>query len=125
MIEGDRITELANEPEKVMTPSASGRGQEFVRCPKCRLALWSHYSSAGPVIKFVRVGTLDQPDHLPPDIHIFTSTKQPWIALAPGKPVVKNYYDRNEHWPAESLARYEALLPAIEAYRLGREAANA
>src|ERR1700685_4609376 len=71
MIESDRVVNLAAEPEIIDTPSNSGRGQKIARCPKCRVAIWSNYSGAGPVIRFVRVGTLDAPDHLPPDIHIF------------------------------------------------------
>ncbi len=74
------------------------------------MALWSHYAGAGDTVCFVRVGTLDEPDRLPPDIHIFTSSKLPWIVLPPGVPAAEEYYDRNEHWPEESLARRRALL---------------
>jgi hypothetical protein len=63
-------------------------------------------------VHFVRVGTLDEPDRLPPDIHIYTSTKQPWVALPPGVPAVPEYYDRNKYWPKESLERRDALLAA-------------
>ena len=65
----------------------------------------------------MRVGTLDDPDRLPPDIHIFTASKQPWVVLDPATPAVSEYYDRERHWPAASLARRAALLPRIEAYR--------
>jgi hypothetical protein len=119
MIEAERVTLLAGEPELVDTPSASGRGQKIARCPKCRIAVWSHYAGAGPAVCFIRVGTLDQPDHLPPDIHIFTSSKQPWVALPPGVTAVPEYYDRNQHWPAESLARREALVAKLKAQREG------
>ena len=117
MIEADRVTLLAGAPELVDTPSESGRGQKIARCPKCRIAVWSHYAGAGPTVCFVRIGTLDQPDHLPPDIHIFTASKQPWVVLAPGVPAVPEYYDRNQHWPPESLARREALLAKLAALR--------
>jgi hypothetical protein len=76
------------------------------------------------LIRFVRVGTLDLPDHLPPDIHIFTASKQPWVVIPPGTPAVPEYYEREKHWPAESLARRQAILPGIEQYqaalRIGR-----
>jgi hypothetical protein len=117
MIEADRVTLLGAEPEMVDTPSASGSGQKIARCPKCRIALWSHYAGAGPLVRFVRVGTLDTPDHLPPDIHIFTASKQPWVVLPPDMPAVPEYYEREQYWPAESLARRQALLPRIEAYQ--------
>ena len=110
MIESDRLTLLAGTPTKVHTPSASGAGQQIWRCSQCWVALWSHYAGAGPSVSFVRVGTLDDPDRLPPDIHIFTASKQPWVVLPPGTPAVPEYYDRKQLWPAESLARREALL---------------
>ena len=110
MIEADRVTLLSGEPEMVDTPSESGKGQLIARCPRCRIALWSHYAGAGPVLKFMRVGTLDNPDLLPPDVHIFTRSKQPWVVLPAGMPAVEEYYDREKLWPAESLARRKALL---------------
>jgi hypothetical protein len=115
MIEADRVTLLAGAPEVVDTPSESGRGQKIARCPKCRIAVWSNYPGAGPHVRFVRVGTLDEPDRLPPDIHIFTMSKQPWVVLPPDMPAVAEYYDRNKYWPPESLARREALLARIAA----------
>jgi len=109
MIEADRVERLGGEVEVVDTPTLSGKGQKISRCPKCRIALWSNYSGAGPTVHFVRVGTLDEPDRLPPDIHIFTMSKQPWVALPAGVPAVEEYYDRNELWPQESLDRFSTL----------------
>ena len=119
LIEAERMANLAGEPELVQTPSNSGKGQIIARCPKCRIALWSHYAGAGPVISFVRVGTLDNPDLLPPDIHIFTQSKQPWIVIPQGTPSVSEYYDRQQYWPAASLARRAAMLALIKAHRSG------
>jgi hypothetical protein len=110
MIEADRVIVLTGEPEVVLTPSNSGKGQKIVRCPICRIALWSHYAGAGDAVRFVRVGTLDEPDRLPPDIHIFTGSKQPWVVLPQGTPAVAEYYDREQYWPQESLERRRALL---------------
>jgi len=109
MIEADRVALLAGAPEFIATPSASGKGQQIARCPVCRIALWSHYAGAGSTVSFIRVGTLDDPDRFPPDIHIFTSSKQPWVVLPAGVPAVPEYYDRRQHWPAASLERREAL----------------
>jgi hypothetical protein len=117
MIEADYVIHLGTEPEIIDTPSNSGKGQKIARCPKCRVAVWSNYGGAGPIIRFVRVGTLDTPDHLPPDIHIFTSSKQSWVRLPADIPSVPEYYNRESHWPPESLARHRLLLSKIEAYR--------
>jgi hypothetical protein len=110
LIEADRVDVVAGAPEAVMTPSESGRGQKISRCPSCRVALWSTYSGAGDLVHFVRVGTLLDPDCLSPDIHIFTSSKQPWVVLPPHTPAVPEYYDLNDYWPKESLQRRQALV---------------
>jgi hypothetical protein len=110
MIEAERVVLLKGEPQIVDTPSNSGKGQKIARCPVCRIAVWSNYAGAGDKVRFVRVGTLDDPDRLPPDIHIFTASKQPWVVLPPGTPAVEEYYDRKNHWPRASLERREALM---------------
>ena len=112
MIEADRVALLQGDVEVVDTPSNSGAGQKISRCPRCRIAVWSHYAGAGDALRFVRVGTLDEPDRLPPDIHIFTASKQPWVLLPPGTPAVPEYYKASEMWPADSLARRAALQAA-------------
>ena len=109
IIEADRVALLKGSPEAVDTPSESGKGQKIVRCPDCRIALWSNYAGAGDVLNFIRVGTLDEPDRLSPDAHIYTASKQPWVLLPPGIPAFERYYNRKELWPKESLARLRAL----------------
>jgi Uncharacterized conserved protein len=110
MIETARLQLLHGAPRLVNTPSLSGKGQRIARCPDCQVALWSHYAGAGTLLSFVRVGSLREPARLPPDIHIFTSTRQPWVTLPEGVPAVAEYYERTRYWPAASLARLEALL---------------
>jgi hypothetical protein len=80
------------------------------------VAVWSNYSSAGPITRFIRVGTLDNPDLLAPDIHIFTASKQPWVVIPKDVPAFSEYYDRELYWPKESLIRRQAILPAVEAH---------
>ena len=115
MIESDRVQLLQGEVELIDTPSNSGKGQLVARCPQCRVAVWSHYSGAGKAVSFVRVGTLDEPASMPPDVHIFTASKQPWVVLDTGTPAVAEYYKASELWPAESLARRAALMARGEA----------
>ncbi|HYC63562.1 MAG TPA: GFA family protein, partial [Reyranellaceae bacterium] len=107
MIEADRVELTAGQPEAVMTPSASGKGQKIWRCPNCKIAVWSNYSGAGDAVRFVRVGTLDE--KMPPDIHIFTSTKQPWVVIPEGAKAVPEFYKMSETWPKESLERRAAM----------------
>ncbi len=109
LIEADRVTLTAGRAEPVVTPSASGKGQIIHRCPMCHVAVWSNYAGAGELLNFIRVGTLDNPDLLPPDIHIFTSSKQPWVALDGTIPVMLGYYPRESYWPAASVARHRSM----------------
>ena len=74
---------------------------------------------------FLRVGTLDNPDALSPDIHIFTESKQPWIVLPPGAPAVPDYYDRKKYWSRESLVRWQAIQPLIEEYQRSNRRSDA
>jgi hypothetical protein len=108
VIEADRVELLAGEVDVVDTPSASGRGQKIARCGTCRVALWSNYAQGGDS-RFIRVGTLDDPTLCPPDIHIYTSTRQPWVVLPAGARAFPEFYRPAEQWSAESLERWSAL----------------
>jgi hypothetical protein len=110
MIEADRVQLLEGDVTVIETPSESGKGQRISRCPICGIALWSNYFGAGDAIRFVRIGTLDEPENFPPDIHIYTASKQPWLTLPPQTHAVAEYYRASERWPAESLERRAALL---------------
>ena len=109
LIESDRVETIAGAPEPLMTPSESGKGQQIWRCPDCRVALWSNYGGAADRLRFVRVGTLDDSGALPPDVHIYTRSKLPWVILPDGVPAFEAYYDSKSLWPAASLERRKAL----------------
>lgn len=110
MIEADQVRLLEGEVSIIDTPSNSGKGQRISRCPTCQIAVWSNYAGAGDAVRFVRVGTLDEPERLRPDIHIFTASKQPWVVLPADTPSTTEYYKASEQWPQESLQRRAALL---------------
>ena len=109
LIESDRVEMIKGTPEPVLTPSESGKGQQIWRCASCRVALWSNYGGATDILRFVRVGTLDTPGDLPPDIHIYIRSKLPWVQLPEGVPAVEAYYDSKTLWPEASLARRKVL----------------
>ena len=115
LIEADRVQLLEGELVECHTPSASGKGQRIARCASCHVALWSHYAygAIGERLRFVRVGTLDDPSRVPPDIHIFTASKAAWLPLPPDAPSSEGYYRAADHWPASSLARRKALFDAV------------
>lgn len=113
VIERDRIELLGAVPERIENPSASGRGQPILRCPVCKVAVWSHYSSAGDKAAFIRVGTLDDPNRCPPDVHIYTASKQAWVTLPEGATVYPEFYppaDLPAVWGEAGLERWRKLM---------------
>ena len=109
LVETNHVDTLTGDPRAHDLPSESGNGQTIWRCPQCGVALWSHYAALRTLLAFVRVGTLDDPDAFPPDLHIYTESKQPWLALPPDRPSFPGFYSRSATWPPDSLARYAAL----------------
>jgi hypothetical protein len=107
LIEADRVELAQGEPRSVEVPRDDGSTQEIFRCPECQVALYSRYGH--PAVSFVRAGTLDDPAGVSPDVHIFTRSRLPWVALPESIPAFDVYYDMNELWPAESLERVRAL----------------
>jgi hypothetical protein len=107
LIEADRVEVLDGRPAVVSVPRSGGKKQKVWRCPTCQIALFSQYTS--PQVRFVRAGTLDEPESVAPDVHIFTRSKLPWVELPEGVPAFNVYYDTKKLWPATSLQRLEAL----------------
>jgi len=85
--------------------------------------MWNEHGSRTAITRYVRVGTLDEPDRLPPQAHIFVRSKQAWLTLGAGTPAFSAYYDAAKLWPAESLARY-AQAKAIKAAKSTRTAST-
>jgi hypothetical protein len=99
----------AAEPQAVRVPRDDGSMQTIYRCPSCQVAVFSEYRR--PEVLFVRAGTLDDPSVVAPDVHIFTRSKLPWVALPDSVPSFEFYYDSETLWPPDSLARLKAVLP--------------
>lgn len=108
LVETDEI-EVTGALECVAMPSPSGRGHDIYRCPACQVAVWSDYGKR-PFLRFVRVGTLDDPDAVAPDVHIFTRSKVPWVRLPEGVPACDIFYDMMIFWPPEALERRRVML---------------
>ena len=108
LIEADRVELLEGEPQPVAVPRDDGSTQTIYRCPTCQVAVYSEYGR--PEVLFVRAGTLDDPSAITPDVHIFTRSKVPWVALPDAAPAFDVYYDSKKLWPSESLERRDAVL---------------
>jgi hypothetical protein len=108
LIEADRVELLSGNVEGVTVPTDSGRPHVICRCPSCKVAVWSNYGGVDK-LRFVRIGTLEEPAALTPDVHIYVRSKLPWIALPQGVPAFDAYYDSKKHWPPASLDRRRAI----------------
>lgn len=108
LIETDRI-EMEGEPQPIGMPTDSGKPHRIFRCPHCQTALWSEYGGLEK-LRFVRVGTLDEPSAVSPDVHIYIRSKLPWVKLPPEVPAFEAYYKASEVWPKEALERRRRAL---------------
>jgi hypothetical protein len=108
LIETDRLDFFGASPVAIGVPTDSGKSHRIFRCEACETALCSEYGGVEK-LRFVRVGTLDAPHALSPDVHIHTRSKVPWVALPAGVPAFETYYDSKLLWPAESLKRRAAI----------------
>jgi len=112
LFEADKVKVKQGSIEEISTPSPSGKGQTIARCPDCKTAVWSNYDMGGikKRIRFIRVGTLDNPEKMPPDVHIFTASKQKWVNLSQEKNVCEIYYKYSEVWSEENNAIRKQLM---------------
>lgn len=102
MIEANHVEVTAGATERVA-------GSE--RCPRCKVELWAYHRKFGAALRFVRVGTLDRGEDVPPDAHFFTRSKHPWIALPPGIAAFATLPESDGTlWSAEAQARFEAAM---------------
>lgn len=108
IIETKNVKLLRGRPKAVPVPRASGP-HDIYRCRRCGVAVWSDYGNH-PAIRFVRVGTLDDPGVLRPDMHIYTRAKAPWLKLPKGTPAFRDYYKTSKVWPKNSYKRLKAAL---------------
>ena len=109
LIETNLLEQMSGDALPYSMPTDSGRPHLVFRCPDCGTATWSEYGGISK-LRFVRVGTLDDPTALSPDVHIYTRSKLPWVVLPPDIPAFPAYYRSSEVWPAASLQRRKAAL---------------
>ena len=110
ILETSAIKMLRGKVRAVPVPRAFAP-HDIYRCPKCQVALWSDYGHRSQ-LRFVRVGTLDEPRAIRPDIHIYTETKVPWLKLPKGRPAFREYYDLKKVWPRQSQQRLKKAMAA-------------
>jgi len=92
-------------PKSFRLAGGTGKHHDVFFCDTCGTTLWSRYGVAPGDALFVRAGTLDAPETVRPDVHIFTRSKVPWLELPAGVRTFKDAYRIEDVWSAESLKR--------------------
>jgi hypothetical protein len=100
-----KFVEAGLIPKSFRLTAGTGKPHDVFFCDKCGTYLWSFYHAAPGDCLFVRAGTLDQPEKVKPDVHIFTRSKLPWLSLPKEVPAFETFYKIDQVWPGESKER--------------------
>lgn len=76
----------AVEPELLLVASEGSQKGRMWWCSRCATKLYADHHLAPDDTRYLRVGTLDTGESLPPRAHFFTRSKHPWIVLPPDLP---------------------------------------
>jgi hypothetical protein len=96
-------------PQSFLLEAGGGKNHEVFFCGKCGAHVWSRYHRAPGDALFVRAGTLDKPEAVTPDVHVYTRSKLPWLELPRGVPAFESMYKIEEVWSAESKERLRRM----------------
>jgi hypothetical protein len=105
-IERQFVESGSAEPRSFRLAGGSGKPHDVFFCGTCGTYVWSRYHGAPGDFLFVRAGTLDNPEAVRPDVHIFTRSKLPWVNLPQGTPAFREFYKLDELWPPQSMERF-------------------
>ncbi len=108
MIESENLR-VTGETARTHLPAGGPKGQASHACLNCRQTLWTHYGAAGAAFAFVRAGVLDERASIEPDVHIYTSTKLPWVVIPKGVRTFEAYYNPKETWSLDAQERFRAV----------------
>lgn len=115
IIESEHVEQIGEAPEQWDLDTSSGMGQANMRCPSCKVSVWSVFNAAGAKAYFVRAGTLDDPSGIEPDLHIFTESKLPWVTIPEGSETFPAFYSGKDVvrvFGEENAARWKAVVQA-------------
>jgi len=106
------LVTLNMKPAFPATPEGTSRR---ALCQQCGTIFWGNDNQWGYAVSDVRIGTLDFPGIMEPDVHSFVGSKLGWIELPKDAKASKGHYDYKQMWPKSSLKRLEICLERFEA----------
>ena len=104
------FVQASGRPKSFRLTGGTGKSHDVFFCERCGAYLWSFYHAAPGEALFVRAGTLDQPEKIKPDVHIFTRSKLPWLRLPNDVPAFETFYKIDQVWPAASRERLRRMV---------------
>ena len=108
----DNTLIIEGEVASTELKAGSGATSNAYFCTKCGTYIYTDYGSAVGRLT-VRTKTLDNSESFPPQVHIFTKDKDPWLKLTDDVICFEKMYDLKKTWPEESLKRYGEYLKNI------------
>ena len=105
-IESRFVEPRGKAPKSHRLKGGTGKPHDVFFCGGCGTYVWSRYGGTPGDFLFVRAGTLDRPDAVQPDVHIFTRSKVPWLELPKGARAFETFYKLAEVWSPESYERF-------------------
>jgi hypothetical protein len=79
------VLTVEGELTAVPMPTLQGGVSTQRYCAKCLTRIYNT-NTGRPGLAVIRAGTIDGSEGLSPRLHIYTSTKQPWVVLPKGVP---------------------------------------
>jgi hypothetical protein len=117
-IEADRVISIGQIPPQAMTIARpSGLSKQVFACPKCKTIMWDASGAFSGAIISIKIGTLDIPSLMEPDMHMYVESKVSWLPLPKDAKVCRGMFKEREVWPKSSIARLEACQEKFEASR--------
>jgi hypothetical protein len=109
-----KFVEANQAPKSFRLTAGTGKPHDVFFCETCGTYLWSFYHAAPGDALFVRAGTLDQPEQVKPNVHIFTRSKLPWFLLPRDTPAFETFYKIDDIWTAASKERLRQNVSEIQ-----------
>ena len=105
----DNTLIIEGEVASTELKAGSGATSNAYFCTKCGTYIYTDYATAVGR-STVRTKTLDNSENFPPEAHIFTKDKDPWLKLTDDANCFEKMYDLKNTWPKESYERYKNYL---------------
>ena len=93
----EKDLEIEGELDEAHFVQPSGAKSIIKGCAICRSRIYAK-NSARPGFASLRWGTLDKAREMSPQVHLWVSSKQPWIVIPEGVPALDTQPDSPEGW---------------------------